>query len=184
MQIAPVGQTENQLPAGQSLASSTEPAFRSLIRTLGLLRRAMEPYFAQHGISASQWAVLRALDRSAEAGIDEGLRLTDLSESLLVRPPSVTGVIDRLQRMGLVARKTSHKDQRAKLISLTPAGRSVVDRVCQGHAEQVQRVLAALNIPEQQELHRLLNRLGDHLDDLIHRTRDVAPPPLSEYHDG
>ena len=140
-----------------------EPAFRALIRTLGLLRRAMEPFFARHGISASQWAVLRALNRVEDDGVD-GVRLTDLSESLLVRPPSVTGAIDRLQRMGLVERKASQTDQRAKLVSLTASGRSLVQRVRRGHADRVHRVLGALSVPEQKELHRLLDRLGDHLE--------------------
>jgi DNA-binding MarR family transcriptional regulator len=94
------------------------------------------------------------------------LRLTDLSDSLLVRPPSVTGVVDRLQRMGLVARKASHKDQRAKLVSLTGAGRKLVEKVREGHADQVQKVLAVLSIPEQHELHRLLDRLGEHLGEM------------------
>jgi DNA-binding MarR family transcriptional regulator len=144
---------------------SVEPAFRSLIRTLGLLRRVMEPYFARQGISASQWAVLRNLQRASEKGV-RGLRPKDLSDRLLVRPPSVTGVIDRLERMRLVTRAASHDDQRAKMVRLTVEGRHLVERVRQGHARRVQRVLAALKQDEQRELHRLLSRLGDHLEGL------------------
>jgi DNA-binding MarR family transcriptional regulator len=151
-----------QRPHPGACSDNTEPAYQALIRTMGLLRRAMEPCFTRHGISASQWFVLCALNKSEKSGTT-GLRLTDLSDSLLVRPPSVTGVVDRLQRMGLVARKASHKDQRAKLVSLTVAGRRLVERVRQGHADQVQKVLAVLSIPEQHELHRLLDRLGEHL---------------------
>lgn len=141
---------------------SNEPAYRALIRTLGLLRRAMEPYFAQHGISASQWAVLRSLSRAEEEGAGS-IRLTDLSDQLLVRPPSVTGAVDRLQRMGLVTRAASSTDQRAKFVKLSTSGRSLVARVREGHAERVQRVLAALRKDEQRQLKRLLDRLGDHL---------------------
>src|SRR3954463_16027530 len=94
------------------------PAFRSLVRTFGLLKRVMEPYFARFGISGSQWGVLRALHRAADEGRAQ-LRLTDLSDRLLIRPPSVTGVIDRLQQAGLVCREASATDQRVKLVSLT-----------------------------------------------------------------
>ena len=166
MRTATLAQPEVKPPVTET--NKIEPAFRALIRTLGLVRRAMEPYFAQHGISASQWAVLRALSRWEEAGQMDGMRLTDLSEWLLVKPPSVTGAIDRLQRMGLVSRKASRDDQRAKLVSLSISGRKLVQRVCEGHAQQVQRVLAALNVGEQQELHRLLDRLGDHLEEMTH----------------
>ena len=92
------------------------------------------------------------------------MRLTDLSDRLLVRPPSVTGAVDRLERMGLVAREASPTDQRAKLVSLTPAGRQLVARAREGHAARVQGVLAVLSRSEQRELHRLLDRLGDHLE--------------------
>lgn len=142
-----------------------EPAYRSLLRTLGLLRRAMEPYFARHGISASQWWVLRALSLAEEEG-EEGIRLTDLSDRLLVRPPSVTGAIDRLQRNGLVSRAASATDQRAKLVKLTLQGRHLVERVHAGHASRVQRVLDGLNRMEQRQLRQLLDRLGDHLEEL------------------
>jgi len=129
------------------------------------MKRAMEPYFAHHQISSSQWAVLQTLN-CAEKGSESSLRLTDLSDRLLVRPPSVTGVVDRLQRMGLVQRETSKNDHRAKMVSLTDDGRRVVQRVRDGHALRVQGVLAALKVDEQHELHRLLMLLGDHLEEL------------------
>ncbi|HEY7090962.1 MAG TPA: MarR family transcriptional regulator [Tepidisphaeraceae bacterium] len=154
---------------------AAEPAFRSLIRTLGLLKRVMEPYFAKHGISGSQWAVLRNLNRAEEEGIS-GLRPGELSDRLLVRPPSVTGVIDRLQRMRLVTRQASDSDQRAKVVGLTDPGRRLVARVREGHAERVQDVLAGLSAAERRELDRLLTRLGDHLEELAnhHSTETSA----------
>src|SRR5438477_8701463 len=82
-------------------ARPEELAFRELIRTFGRLDRAMEPYFASFGITSAQWGVLRNLHR-AECEGKRGLRLTDLGERLLIRPPTVTGVVDRLSRAGLV----------------------------------------------------------------------------------
>lgn len=125
----------------------------------------MEPYFAQHGISASQWWVLRALHQAEENG-EEGIRLTDLSDRLLVRPPSVTGAIDRLQRMSLVIRAVSETDQRAKLVKLTVPGRQLVERVRMGHASRVQKVLDSFTQGDQRDLRRLLDRLGDQLEEL------------------
>src|ERR1041384_3471387 len=81
-------------------ASLSVTTFRELIRSFGLIRRLMTPYFARFGISASQWSVLRTLYRSEQEG-ERDLRLTDLGERLLIQPPSVTATVDRLQRMGL-----------------------------------------------------------------------------------
>src|SRR5881409_2713776 len=115
------GDPQNSLPR-------TDGTLRAVVRSFGLLRRDMDPYFAQFGVSASQWGVLRALHRAELEGHD-ALRLTDLCDRLLVRPPSVTGVVDRLQRIGLIKREPSNEDARAKVVSLTPAGRDLTERV-------------------------------------------------------
>src|SRR5437879_12899462 len=121
-----------------------ENAFRELIRTFGLVERVMQPYFAQFGISGSQWGVLRQLHRAEQDG-QPGLRLTELSERLLIRPPSVTGLVDRLERARLVVRDGSPTDLRAKQIALTHAGRKPVERVLTVHEPQISTVLPGLN---------------------------------------
>jgi DNA-binding MarR family transcriptional regulator len=144
----------------------TESAFRQLIHTIGLVERVMQPYFAQFGVSGSQWAVLRTLYRGEHEGVP-GLRLTDISERLLIRPPSVTGVVDRLERAGLVVRDGSPTDLRAKHVGLTPRGRQLVERVLEFHGRQIDTLLSGLNPAEQHELHRLLIQLGTHLEGLL-----------------
>lgn|SRR5262245_55438558 len=149
-------------------AAPAEEAFRELIRTLGLLERAMQPYFARYGISGSQWGVLRNLHRAEAEGLI-GLRQTDLSERLLIRPPSVTGVLDRLERAGLVSRAGSATDLRTKQVALTAKGRQLVERVLMGHQAQIEAVMAGLRTSEQAELHRLLSQLRQHLEHFLVR---------------
>jgi DNA-binding MarR family transcriptional regulator len=143
-----------------------ERAFRSLVRTIGLVERVMHPYFARLGISGSQWGALRTLQRAEQEGQD-GLRITDLSERLLIRPPSVSGVIDRLERSGLVVRDIAPDDLRSKHVRLTSKGRALVEQILAVHAEQLDRVLGGLNGADQSELHRLLDRLAEHLEGLL-----------------
>lgn len=151
---------------GSGAPRSVEGAFRALINTYGLLGRVMGPYFARFGISGAQWGVLRSLHRAELEGINE-LRQTDLSARLIIRPPSVTNVLDRLQRMGLVTREPCATDARAKLVKLSAAGRELVDRVLLGHGEQISRVLGGLNGAQQEQLRELLNRMSDHLQALV-----------------
>src|SRR4051812_23656610 len=92
-----------------------EGAWRELLRVFGLVERIMQPYFARHGISGSQWGVLRTLHRAELEGLPS-LRLTDLAERLLIRSPSISGVVDRMERLGLVRREESPTDQRAKYV--------------------------------------------------------------------
>jgi DNA-binding MarR family transcriptional regulator len=144
----------------------TENAFRELIRTFGLAERVMQPYFARFGISGSQWGVLRNLNRAEQEG-QPGLRLKELSNRLLVRPPSVTGVVDRLERAGLVVRHESAADLRAKQVGLTGAGRQLVARILEVHEDQMQTVLAGLSETEQAELYRLLLLWRQHLERVV-----------------
>ncbi len=151
--------------SGQDIQTSmtTEEAFRALVRTYGLMRRVMEPFFVQYGISGSQWGILRALHRAAGEG-KSSLRATDLGNRLLIRPPSVSGAVDRLQRHGLVVRVASASDLRAKNLRLTAQGRKLVQQVQDKLAAQVQSVLGKLDEAEQIELHRLLGKLMSHLE--------------------
>jgi DNA-binding MarR family transcriptional regulator len=149
-----------------SAEAPTENVFRELIRTFGFLERVMQPYFARFGISGAQWGVLRTLHRAEQEGLP-GLRLTDLGERLFIRPPSVTGVVDRLERAGLVARKGSPTDLRAKRVALTEQGRQLVERVLAVHQDQINGIMSGLSAKEQEELHRLLHRLGRHLEGLL-----------------
>jgi DNA-binding MarR family transcriptional regulator len=144
---------------------TTETIFRSLLRTLGLVERVMQPYFARFGISGAQWGVLRNLYRAEEAG-QASLRLTDLGERLLIKPPSVTGLVNRLVTSGLVTCVRSAADRRAREVALSATGRRLVQRVLTRHAEQQALVLAGLDAEQQQHLHGLMTQLGRHLETL------------------
>src|SRR6266849_311717 len=116
---------DSPAPPNGSARPSTENAFRELIRTYGLDERVMQPHFARFGITPSQWGVLRNLHRAEQDGLPS-LRLSDLGERLLIRPPSVTGLVDRLERAKLVQRDGSPTDLRTKHVGLTKAGRRLV----------------------------------------------------------
>jgi DNA-binding MarR family transcriptional regulator len=143
-----------------------ENPLRSLIRAFGLVERVMQPYFARFGLSGTHWGVLRNLHRAERAG-EPGLRLTDLSRRLLIRPPSTTGAVDRLERAGLLTRDRSADDGRAKLVGLTPKGRRLVEQVLAGHRDQIDSVLGGLAPDQQAQLQRLLDQLGRHLEGLL-----------------
>jgi DNA-binding MarR family transcriptional regulator len=149
---------------------------REFARIFGLIERVMQPYFARFGISGSQWGVLRNLHRAELEGY-AGLPLSELSDRLLIRPPSVTGLIDRLQRSGLVRRVPSAADLRVRQIQLTPAGRKLLAQVLTVHDSQVNLVLGGFSPQDQAELRRLLALWGRHLQGLLYSGATVAPGP-------
>jgi DNA-binding MarR family transcriptional regulator len=152
-------------------------AFRSLLRVSGLLDIVMQAYFGRFGISRAQWAVLRNLYRAEGEGLP-GLRPADLGNRLLVRPPSVTGLIDRLERLGYVSRNDHAADLRGKEVRLTASGRHILERVMPGHPAQIAAVMQGLDAREQKHLNRLLRRLGTHLESMIEGRGDVGEEVL------
>ncbi len=139
--------------------------YRALIRVMGLLDRVMQPYFGRFGISRSQWACLRVLHRAEQEGL-RGLRPVDLGRRLLVRPPSVTGLIERLNRLGYVDSNSSPKDLRGKEVRLSDSGRTLVQHILQGHSRQIAAVMGGLDAAAQRQLHALLERLAEHLESM------------------
>jgi DNA-binding MarR family transcriptional regulator len=154
-------------------------AFRAFVRASGLFRNVMTPYFAQFGLSGSQWGVLRALDRAESEGHDR-LRLTDLGRRLLVRVPSVSGVVDRLARLGLVKRVRATTDRREKRVVLTRAGRKLVRRVLRRHPAQIRKILGGLDRGEVVLLRRLMERIAAHLEPLADAHDDTADDSNAE----
>lgn len=69
-----------------------------------------------YGLTGSQGAVIRKLT------IHGPLSSAELSRKLYVTPANITGIIDRLEKKGLVARVRQKSDRRVALIALTPEG--------------------------------------------------------------
>lgn len=160
-------------------ATMTEQAFRTFMKASSMARNLMTPHFARFGITGAQWAVLRALQRAENEGLD-GLRPSSLGQRLLVKKPSVTGVVERLRRSGWVASREGDEDHRSKKITLTPEGRRLMKRVLKHHPDQQQKMLACLTPTEQRTLIRLTEKLATHYESL--NTHPGAHAQLEDLH--
>lgn len=155
-----------------------EEAFRALLRVYGLIGRIMQPYFGRMGISGSQWGLLRTLYR-AEQEKSPGLRILELGSRLLIRPPSVSGLVNRLCRLGYVQLIFPETDHRCKEVHLTDAGRALVENILKTHGTQIELLMQALHEDELPGLTSMVTRLGDHLDHILSQT--PSPMVSSEF---
>ena len=81
--------------------------------TMGFFR----PLLLAHGLTEQQWRVIRVLE---EYG---ALEFNELSRIAWIQPPSLTGILGRLERDALVRRSRSKADQRRLHVALSAAGR-------------------------------------------------------------
>lgn len=90
---------------------------------------------------------------------DQGRPMSELADAVLVDPPTITKMIDRLVSQSLVFRAPDPDDRRRVLIFMAPRGEELWQRIAPAVARQQQRIEAAMGTAE-------LNRLCRMLDDL------------------
>ncbi len=128
----------------------------------------LAPIFVAHGLGDGEFDVLATLRR---AGEPYELSPGDLGASMMVTSGAVTKRIDRLERSGLVTRRVSDVDARARLIALTPEGRRIVDQAIVEHMDNESRLLAGLTAADRTALADLLRKMGQSIEDAGPPTR-------------
>lgn len=130
-----------------------------------LLAKAHQRLFARfrdllapHGITPPQFALLAFLWKR------DGLSQTELAEKTEVDRTTLSGLIDRLAKQGLVNRCPHPNDRRACLVTLTPAGRKLEKQLAPIATNLRQQINAELSTAEYEQLCQLLNRLRGSCD--------------------
>ena len=109
---------------------------------------------ARHGLTLAEFGALEALYHRGD------MLLSDLQRRILVSSGGITFLVDRLTKKGLVVRRRSSDDRRARFASLTPDGERLVADIFPAHAAQIRDACAGLTAPEQREAAALLRALG------------------------
>jgi DNA-binding MarR family transcriptional regulator len=127
-------------------------ALDALAQLSFLIWNLLADHASQHDLSMIQTRLLGVL-RDREPAMNELARLLELDKS------SVTGLVDRAEKRGLVRRTVSTEDRRAFRVSLTPLGRRLVERVANEFEAAVTAALAGLSETEQTVLSGLASRV-------------------------
>ncbi len=88
---------------------------------------------------------------------DGGLKMSELSDHLLVSNGSATVVVDRLVKEGLVERNPVPSDRRALLVSLTKEGRQQFLQQAQAHEAWVDNCLGDISVKDANSLMEILD---------------------------
>ncbi len=124
-----------------------------LHRLADRLREELDIEFRRHGLGEGEFDVLAALRR---AGQPYELAPGELARHTMVTSGAATKRIDRLEAAGLVSRRTSDEDHRGRVITLTDAGKRVIDDAFTAHMANEHRLMATLSERDAQDLERLL----------------------------
>ncbi len=89
----------------------------------------------------------------------DGLRMSELSQRLMVSGGNVTGITDQLEREGLVVRTLEQSDRRAVTVKLTRAGLKRFREMASHHEEWIIELMAGLSQDEKQAMLGMLRKL-------------------------
>ena len=115
------------------------------------------------GITPDQFTVLRWLRENESDGLTQR-GLTDLMAS---DPNTVTSVLTRMERSGLIERRPHETDRRAKRVRLKPKGRKVFDRARDIAIELQSHVLSVLPNEQREEFLERLEKIADAAHDAV-----------------
>lgn len=113
----------DELHQERPFRSLFEETLLNVARTEAVIRDRLESVLAPHGLSMTQYNVLRILRGAGNAGLCRN----EIGQRLVSRMPDVSRLLDRMERAGLVVRVRSTEDRRLVNTTLTTAGRNLLN---------------------------------------------------------
>lgn len=147
-------------------ADDAMAAATSVMRVQQLLLARYDEALRVHGLTFARYEALVLLGFSKSGR----LPLSVIGARLMVHPTSVTNIVQRLERAGLVERSPNPRDGRGTLAGLTRAGRSVMRRATRDLVA-LDFGLESLDAEERAQLFTLMRKVrlaaGDFTDDVL-----------------
>jgi MarR family 2-MHQ and catechol resistance regulon transcriptional repressor len=120
-------------------------------RALSLLAASS---IAKAGLCLTDFAALEALLHKG------ALTISEIQDKVLLASGSMTAAVDRLEKLGLVVRKASPSDRRARVVELTPQGKRLAASCFEKHAKDLEALMSVLSEKEREKLYGSIKKLG------------------------
>ena len=140
--------------------SPEQEASLSIARTADRFGICFSRLFREYGLTPSQYNVLRIL-----RGEGKPLPILEVADRLLTAVPGITGLVDRLEAMALVARDRSTTDRRVVFVTITPGGLELLGKLDEPVTRLHRRLLGHMSPSELKQLIALLDRARQAIDE-------------------
>jgi len=127
---------------------------QGIIQLANLLTRRLGPTFVKAGVTPQQWTVLSTIDSAGGP-----TSLVAISRRLLVTKQNMTGMITRLEELGLVERYDDPSDLRSWRLQLTRRGRGLLEKVRPAYDQWRDELLGEIPERDLPALQRSVSRL-------------------------
>ena len=133
-----------------------------------LFRRRFEDEARTHNVTLPQWRALIEIHKN------EGISQVSLAGCIDTDPMTMSGILDRLEKRGLVERYPDPNDSRAKLAVATPQGAELVSDVRKVGLALYEQAIDGLSADERRHLTAALTRMRDNLQAMSAEQKEVA----------
>jgi DNA-binding MarR family transcriptional regulator len=140
--------------------------WRQLYQTYTLLKQCEDQIFAKHGLTTEQYAVLVSISY-----LGQPARITDIARWLERSTNSISMIVDRMVKVGLVRRVRDKSDRRVVYVSKTSKAESLFRPASVESFDSVQKILSYLT-------HKNKLVLNDLLVELKHETLRCLDPEI------
>lgn len=133
---------------------SASRLFLVLMRSHRALSLLAEESIRKVDLCLTDFAALEALLHKGP------LTISEIQDKVLLASGSMTAAVDRLEKLGLVVRKASPSDRRARVVELTQQGKRLATSCFEQHAKDLEALMSILSEREKKEAYRSLKKIG------------------------
>jgi DNA-binding MarR family transcriptional regulator len=128
--------------------------WRQLYQTYALLKQAEDGVFGEHGLTTEQYAVLVSISY-----VGEPARITDIARWLERSTNSISMIVDRMVKAGLVRRARDKRDRRVVYVSKTSKAESLFAPATVASFESIRKILSPMGHKDRLALIDLLGQV-------------------------
>lgn len=150
----------------------------ALFEVQRLLRLYADKQASRYGLTRAQWAVLAKLERT------EGLKQADVAELMEMQPITLTRLIDKLCKAGLIERRGDETDRRVNRLYLTKTARPMLVKLAALRGEITRAALADISVPDAHRLVEQLETVKDNVRNALQDSEHVSNNKAKEQHYG
>jgi MarR family transcriptional regulator, 2-MHQ and catechol-resistance regulon repressor len=125
-----------------------------LARAHGSMVDFIERSINAQGLGISDFMVLEVLLHKGP------LTISVIGEKVLLASASMTSAIDRLEKRGLVLRRSCNSDRRIRVVELTAAGKSSIEEIYARHEKDLEFLMTGVSEDERRTMYEGLKKVG------------------------
>lgn len=146
-------QLQRELKKRQPFESAQQEAVLNILRTSDQFQNRLGRLFREYGLTSSQYNVLRIL-----RGEGQPLPSLEIGQRMIQVVPAITGLIDRLEKQGLVQRRRCDEDRRVVYVEITASALKLLGRIDKPLVGLHERLVGHLTKKELKTLSSLLEK--------------------------